>query len=567
MKLKRIKIEKFRGIRLSEINVGNELAIVGQNSAGKSSILRALNAFFNFDSEQKSFTTGRHSFQNTSTSVIEVEFSDVPIACTLPRTNANSTNIIFRLRYKKSPIWQVYSSGTWQALQADWCDELRKFIKYVYVPLRRDHEVSGWGDNGLLKSVVDAWMLSHTSKRDTISPQVSRLASFIQNGALKGLTKHLDKVTPINGNFAFNLEFGALPDYRLLINELVLKISEGDIIVDIEDCGSGTQSLSAFALYSYLAELEGNTYILGIEEPEQNLHPQAQRELLKSLKSLPMQVLFTTHSTVIVDELDHDEVVLCRRIKSSTRDIEINTTQLDSGFWRRNNLDKNKYYQFYKRRNSEFFFSNFVILTESPIDSEIVKKLILDAKLDPIEYGVSVLSLDGVDSLPYAFHLLRELSFSFATIVDKDYFLPYLNDELANSRSTNGFPRYKREYQAGTIIDKLLPDLQDRNQLLNLFHSNHSKAMTILEKFNVYCFKWSLEIDLVNSGPAKQLLYRKLGIPSNQQSSKTLLENYHKALKRLEHLMPTVSSLKPTNLPNSYSRIRKSLPLKIRANK
>lgn len=85
MKLEKILIEKFRAIRHSEIQVGNELALVGQNSSGKSSILRALNAFFNFDEEKISFETNRHQFQKTSTSIIEVEFSGVPEALTLPR--------------------------------------------------------------------------------------------------------------------------------------------------------------------------------------------------------------------------------------------------------------------------------------------------------------------------------------------------------------------------------------------------------------------------------------------------------------------------------------------------
>lgn len=48
MKLTKIRIEKFRAIREAEICVGTELALVGQNSSGKSSVLRALNAFFNY---------------------------------------------------------------------------------------------------------------------------------------------------------------------------------------------------------------------------------------------------------------------------------------------------------------------------------------------------------------------------------------------------------------------------------------------------------------------------------------------------------------------------------------
>ena len=86
LKLSRIRLEKFRGLREADIKVGTELALVGQNSGGKSSILRALNAFFNFPAERDNFESSRHSFQKTSTAIIDLEFSDAPAECNLPRT-------------------------------------------------------------------------------------------------------------------------------------------------------------------------------------------------------------------------------------------------------------------------------------------------------------------------------------------------------------------------------------------------------------------------------------------------------------------------------------------------
>jgi predicted ATP-dependent endonuclease of OLD family len=322
--------------------------------------------------------------------------------------------------------------------------------------------------------------------------------------------------------------------------------------------------MTAFALYSYLAELEGNTYILGIEEPEQNLHPQAQRVLLENLRDLPLQVLFTTHSTVILDELKHDEVVLCRRIPSTTRGFEVTTTQLACDFWVKSGLDADRYYQFFRRRNSDFFFSNFIVLTESPIDAEIIKELIHQGGADPKKNAVSVLSVDGVQSMPYAYHLLKALKLDFATVVDKDYFMPYLNDELEKSRDKNGFPRYRKEFTHGTLLESMLPNSADREKLLKLFHTNHSRAMELLEDSKVFCFMWSLEIDLVNSTTARQMLFDDLKVLEKDQTTNTLLINRKKALKKLETLLPVLKALSPTNLPNSYKRLRRTLPALIK---
>lgn len=560
MKLKTILIEKFRAIRASEIRVGSELALVGQNSAGKSSVLRALNAFFNFEDEKESFEQRRHAFLKTSVTVIDLGFAGAPAACTIPRVKANTDEIRLRLRYKSTAAWQVYTEGAWSPAPADLHEELRKYIRYVYVPLRRDHEVSGWSDHGLLQTAVKAWVQHHTSKRDSISPGVAKLSQDIKRRAFDGLSKQLRKVTPINGAFTFNLEYRRPPDYSLLLRDLVLQVTEGSTTVDLEDCGSGTQSMTALALYSYLAELEGTTYILGIEEPEQNLHPQAQRELLSNLRGLPLQVLFTTHSTVMLDELRHEEVVLCRRVASATRGIEVTTTQLDPNFWVTKGLDESRYYQFYRRRNSDFFFSDFIILTESPIDAELLKELLRQANADPVTHAVSILSIDGVLSLPYAYHLLHALKMKFVTVVDKDYFIPYLHDELEGSRDARGFPRYRKEYRNGTLLDIMVTSEAERTTLLGLLHSNHSRAMDVLEKYNVFCFKWSLEVDLVNSTTARQLLFQGLNVPIESQTTNALLVDRKKALKRLETLLPVVRMLQPSNLPNSYKRLRKTLP-------
>ena len=560
MKIKNIRIQKFRAIKSAEIQVDQELALVGQNSSGKSSILRALNSFFNFESEKAYFELSRHSYSNTSTAIIEIEFDDTPAAVDIPRVSPNSNNVKIRLKYKRTAVWNVFSNGQWITAPPNLHIEIKKAVHYVYVPLQRDHHISGWGDQGLLKRAVEAWVRKQISKRDTISPKVEELSKTIKSRAFDGLSKQLRKITPMNGAFTFHLDYTTAPDYSLLLRDLVLRVSEGATQVDLEDCGSGTQSMTAFALYSYLAELEGSTYILGIEEPEQNLHPQAQRELLANLRKLPLQIIFTTHSTVMLDELKHDEVVLCRKTNSSVRGVEVTTTQLKSSFWSTHLLDKDRYYQFHKRRNSEFFFSNFIILTESPIDSEIIRVLLSKANIDLNSSSVSILSLDGVQSLPYAFHLLNALNLDFATVVDKDYFLPYLNDELDASRDNGGFPKYRKQYQTSTLIESMVPDATARNLLLGLMISNHSKAMDILEKSNVFCFKWSLDIDLINSTTVRQTLYKNLNVPANEQNTTGLLVSRKKMIKKLETLLPLVQAIQPSNLPNSYNRLRKVLP-------
>ena len=49
MKLAKIHIKNFRSIQNSEIRFDEITALVGENNAGKSAILRAINAIFNWN--------------------------------------------------------------------------------------------------------------------------------------------------------------------------------------------------------------------------------------------------------------------------------------------------------------------------------------------------------------------------------------------------------------------------------------------------------------------------------------------------------------------------------------
>jgi energy-coupling factor transporter ATP-binding protein EcfA2 len=145
MKIAKLTIEKFRAIRFSEIEFSQETALVGQNSAGKSSILRALNAFFNFQKERQAFVEGRHAFQKTTTSILTIDFSEVPAGCTLARIAVGTDDVRIRLKFKKQALWQIFENGTWIAAPNNIQELCCNQVKMSVVPQSRNVPLGGDG--------------------------------------------------------------------------------------------------------------------------------------------------------------------------------------------------------------------------------------------------------------------------------------------------------------------------------------------------------------------------------------------------------------------------------------
>lgn len=556
VRVTRVKIEKFRAIGSAVIEVQDTIALVGQNGAGKSSVLRALNAFFNFERERSDFESLRHAYTKTSQSVIEVTLAGLA-GLGLPTTAVGGDEVRARLKFKRQEKWECWVAGRWQAMPHDFHATLREHITYALVPVRRDHEVAHGPADGLLERAVEDWVTKN-SQRDRRSPQIVQVATSLKKRSLSGLEKQLRTIAPLDGPFSFELSYTTPPDYRLLLQNLALTVKEGTQAIPLSDSGSGTQSMAVFALYAYLAELENTNFLLGLEEPEQNLHPQAQQQLIRNLVGLGLQVVFTTHSPTIVDMLDHEQVVLCRRSQGS-RGLEVTLRQVPRDFFTIRGLDRDKYYKFHRRRNSDFLFADFVVVTESPIDTVVIQQVLSETGADSLN-GVSFVTLNGVAMLPYVFHLLEALGVAAAYIVDKDYFLPYkVNNERKLSLDARGYPQYAATPKGDCLLDVLFPKPAARKAVVQHLGSNHSEAMRMLSEVGFFCFRFAIEIDLVAAAQPRERLYDHFQLRDGDRTELRILAK-SRGLKGQEPLLKAVLGLDARQLPNSFKSIRREIP-------
>ncbi|HUW83073.1 MAG TPA: AAA family ATPase [Phycisphaerae bacterium] len=91
--------------------------------------------------------------------------------------------------------------------------------------------------------------------------------------------------------------------------------------IPIANRGAGVRNNLILGMFRLLAQYGAKDFILGIEEPENSLHPRGQREMLWALQHLARtaQVICTTHSSIFVDlgRLE-DNVVLTRTARGNT---------------------------------------------------------------------------------------------------------------------------------------------------------------------------------------------------------------------------------------------------------
>ena len=298
--------------------------------------------------------------------------------------------------------------------------------------------------------------------------------------------------------------------------------------------------------------------ILGIEEPESHLHPQAQKQSEDETQDYENQAILATHSTVIIDALQHQNIVLVRKVTDPKRGYKTITSQLPENFWNIHHINDYKHYVYFQYRNSDFFFAKYVIITESSTDAQVVESLIKDSLKDKM-YSVSILNLTGVQNLRYPYYLLKDLNIPFTVIVDKDFFLPYLHDSLDRSRDVNYLPLYKDKAKRNDlVINSCWPNEKIEELDVNL-NKSYSSLFDYLRTYSFCTMEYCLEMDLIaKSSQARDMYYDHFNLNGDDRNLYNLLHKKD-AVKNPTLLMKIFLKVTPSNRPYSYKKIRKYL--------
>ena len=273
MRISEVTIEKFRSIKKATFRMRDITAVVGENNAGKTALLRALNAVLNYKHEEESFLNKSHRYAIRNNTYITIVFEDVPNKIIYKnKTYDNKLSIKFSFSYADNKKKYVLLKGRdSENLDELFMQELSKDIMYVYIPAERTNRDVKWSENSIFKDLITSYTAQYTENRDTISGYVRRATDKIHDTVLKKLEKEINELYMQNKSMDFKIAFPDNLDYTILLRNIEFSLNEYGANYLLQEWGSGTKSLAVIAMHRANALLKNGSIVLGIEEPETNL--------------------------------------------------------------------------------------------------------------------------------------------------------------------------------------------------------------------------------------------------------------------------------------------------------
>jgi len=324
MYISQAKILNYRALQNVSIPLKRFSVLLGENDVGKTSVLYALDSFF-----QNKKISDKDCFFKRDKSVnikIELSFDDIPDDPELKKYKRNDNKIIIskEFEFDKTP-------KTIAKLDNDDC-EINKNIQkkwfslenFHFIPVRRDLSVQfSMNKTALLGKTLRAKMKNVIKDNEDASESLEKLQESLKESIKEPQDSLQQYLREQLHNQEINLVFDDISVDPVEGFNFSVRLSD-DRVEDIliENRGAGTQNNLIIALFRLIADMKlGEFFIFVMEEPENSLHPKAQRQLLTVLQEISQesQIIITTHSPVFLERSKFENnIILNRTIHGNT---------------------------------------------------------------------------------------------------------------------------------------------------------------------------------------------------------------------------------------------------------
>ncbi|MGE5487016.1 MAG: ATP-dependent nuclease [bacterium] len=486
MRIRQISIKNFRSVKALDFAPNDLCVLIGQNNAGKSTVLRALNLalgdiwpterqfsdedFYNRDLNCTIEITVY--FDETTTvwrNKKQCEVAGLRLSCKTykkktGRKLAGDLNVDYVcidkngniVTYPDEPLQKgVKPSCAWLPLRVT--SDLRDNVAFIYVDVQRDYRRHSASNRWtVLRRLFKDVQTKLTASKERISDiderggteAVSRLDAYRRRlnrafDALKSadfekvevlLEKHaLDMLGLDSAKDQVRLGFDPF-DPENVFRALQLYVREGSLETAAEDVGAGLQSAIVIAIFRTYQELQREGAIFAIEEPEVFLHPHRARFFVATLRSLVAsgnQVFLSTHSPLFVPMDRYQDIAVIRKtLVEGTTVTQTGDLGIDPC-----NKDFLRLITEFDSQRSELFFASRVLLVEGYTERIVFPLVFKALGIDVNRDAISVVECQGKTKMPLFAKILSALHIPFAIVHDDD--TQDINPDWTESRKEN----------------------------------------------------------------------------------------------------------------------------------
>jgi putative ATP-dependent endonuclease of OLD family len=437
MKVSRLVIRNFRGIRETELLFPDHVILVGDNNVGKSTIFEALDLVLGPDRLNRLSKIDEHDFYLSSYLSAENEpRKEVRIEVTVTGLNEEQQN-----RFKDNIEWWNTGTKAFQGAPVESVDhpDVYAAIRVTFVGYydtedddfsgetyfsrtleeggapqffrKIDKQFCGFLYLRSLRTATRALSLEHGSLLDIILRMKEIRPQMWEKTIeqLNGLTVASDPELGISGVLAsietavkkyVPSEWGVTPHLKVsnLTRESLRKIitafiatGDGDHAAPFYRQGTGTINMLVLAMLTQIAQDKQNV-IFAMEEPETAIPPYAQKRIVHEVRKLSSQSLFTSHSPYVLEEFDISEVAVLSRTSNGV--LSQSAIELPPS------IKYKRYRQEFRTRFCEGLLARRILLAEGATEAAslpaVARRL---AEIDPSKYSsFEALGLCTVDA-------------------------------------------------------------------------------------------------------------------------------------------------------------------------